>query len=146
MSANVMKQLSKELHAPAPKKFPRRHVFVDGIDDVWAMDLADMSEWKMVNDGNAWMMNIVDVFSRYAWSVPMANKTAAVVLHAFKSVIEASGRKPAKTWVDEGTEFYNKQMTKFIDANSITRYSTYGEHKSMFVERFNRTLKGRMWR
>jgi len=138
--------LSKELHAPVVKKYPRRSVYVDGIDNTWSMDLADMSEWKVKNDSMSWMLNIVDVFSRYAWSVPLPNKTASVVLEGFKSVIKESGRIPQKIWVDEGKEFYNKLMTSYIDEKKITRYSTYGEHKSMFVERFNRTLKGRMWR
>ena len=141
-----MKELSKELHAPVPKTYPRRKVFVDGIDDTWSMDLVDMTEWKHLNDANAWMLNIVDVFSRYAWSIPLSNKSAVVVLSGFQSVIGQSGRKPKKIWVDEGKEFYNSLMTSFIKKEGIIRYSTYGEHKSMFVERFNRTLKGRMWR
>lgn len=141
-----MAQLSKELHGPVRKKFPRRKVFVDGVDDTWGMDLVDMSEWKSSNDGFAWMLNIVDVFSRFAWSVPLQNKTATAVLSGFKTVLEESGRKPAKIWVDEGGEFYNKPMTTFITKENIIRYSTFGEHKSVFVERFNRTLKSRMWR
>jgi hypothetical protein len=140
------KELAKELHAPVVRNYPRRKVFVDGISNTHAMDLVDMSEWKHLNDSMAWMLNIVDVFSRFAWSIPLPNKSAAVVLNAFRSVIEQSHRKPKKIWVDEGKEFYNKLMDAYIKKEGIIRYSTYGEHKSMFVERFNRTLKGRMWR
>ena len=49
-------------------------------------------------------------------------------------------------WVDEGKEFYNKDMTAWVKDENITRYSTHGEHKSAIAERFNRTLKERMWR
>jgi hypothetical protein len=141
-----MAQLSKELHAPVQRLYPRRKVFVDGIDDTWSADLVDMTEWRGSNNGYGWMLNIVDVFSRYGWSVAIQDKSAAVVLVAFASVIKDSGRKPRKLWVDEGKEFYNKQMDAFIKREKIVRYSTFGEHKSCFVERFNRTLKGRMWR
>ena len=43
-------------------------------------------------------------------------------------------------------EFYNKDMTAWLKDENITRYSTHGEHKSAITERFNRTLKERMWR
>ena len=49
-------------------------------------------------------------------------------------------------WVDEGKEFYNKDMTAWLKDKNTTRYSTHGEHKSAIAERFNRTLKERMWR
>jgi hypothetical protein len=142
----MMKTIAKELHAPAHKKFPKRSVRVLGIDDVWSMDLVDMSEWKTKNDGMAWMLTIVDVFSRYAWAIPLRDKSAEVVLDGFKSVIDDSGRKPTKIWVDQGKEFYNKKMDAYREKQGIQIYSTHGDHKAMMVERFNRTLKGRMWR
>jgi len=100
------------------------------------------------------MLNIVDCFSKYAWSVPLKDKTAKTVLDAFKSVVKNSAnnggrqtpRQPKHLWVDEGKEFYNKDMTAWIKENDIVRYSTHGEHKSAVVERFNRTLKTNMWR
>ena len=141
-----MKQLSKELHRPFSQVYPRRKVFVSGIDNTWAMDLVDMSEWKDYNDGYAWMLNIVDVFSRYAWSVYLKDKSAAIVLKAFQDVIKKYGRKPSKIWVDDGKEFHNKLMDEYIKKQKIIRYGTYSDHKSTFVERFNRTLKSNMWR
>lgn len=49
-------------------------------------------------------------------------------------------------WIDLGKEFYNKEVDEWIKENGIIRYSTYGEHKSAVVERFNRTLKNMMWK
>ena len=100
------------------------------------------------------MLNIIDCFSKYAWSVPLKEKTAKTVLDAFKSVVKRSAsnvgrrspRLPKHLWVDEGKEFYNKDMTAWIKENDIVRYSTHGEHKSAVVERFNRTLKTNMWK
>ena len=101
--------------------------------------------------------NIVDCFSKYAWSVPLKDKSAKVVLAAFKLVVKRlrDGRGaeipqrsavPKHIWVDEGKEFYNKDMITWINQHNIVRYSTYGEHKSAVVERFNRTLKTVMWK
>jgi len=113
-----------------------------------------MQEWSKENKGFRYMLNIVDCFSKYAWSVPLKDKTAKTVLDAFKSVVKSSAnnggrqtpRQPKHLWVDEGKEFYNKDMTAWIKENDIVRYSTHGEHKSAVVERFNRTLKTNMWR
>ena len=92
------------------------------------------------------MLNVIDVFSKFAWSIPMKDKTGETTLAGFKQIVKESGRIPKFIWVDEGKEFYNKLMTEWLKENNITRYSTHGEHKSAVVERFNRTLKTNMWK
>ena len=87
------------------------------------------------------MLNVIDVFSKFAWSEPMKDKSAKTVLNAFKRVVKKSERQPKFIWIDEGKEFYNKDMTLWLKGTNITRYSTHGEHNSAVVERFNRTLK-----
>ena len=83
----------------------------------------------------------MDCFSEYAWSVPLKDKKGETVLDAFKYIVETSRRKPMYIWVDEGKEFYNKEMTAWLKDENIFRYSTHSEHKSAIAERFNRTLK-----
>ncbi|HRP37716.1 MAG TPA: transposase family protein, partial [Candidatus Dojkabacteria bacterium] len=87
------------------------------------------------NDGYKWILCIIDVFSKYAWCVPLKNKTATTVLEAFKKVVSDSKRTPSKLWTDKGSEFYNKQFEKWIKEKNIIMYSTYGESKSVVVER-----------
>ena len=105
-----------------------------------------MQEWSKMNKGYRYILNVIDCFSKYAWSVPLKDKKGETVLDAFKYIVKISDRKPAYIWVDEGKEFYNKDMTAWLKAEKITRYSTHGEHKSAIAERFNRTLKEMMWR
>ena len=128
------------------KKFQRRQVSINEIDDVWAADLVEMQEWNSVNKGYRYILNVVDCFSKYAWSVHLKDKMGRTVLDAFRYIVKTSNRKPMYIWVDEGKEFYNKDMTAWLKDGNITRYSTHGEHKSAIAERFNRTLKERMWR
>lgn len=92
------------------------------------------------------MLNVIDVFSKFAWSVPLKDKTGLTVLNALKEIIRKSGRKPNHIWVDKGKEFYNKYFDEWLKKNNIIRYSTFGEHKSAVIERFNRTLKEIMWK
>ena len=116
------------------------------VDEIWGADLVEMQEWSKQNNGYRYMLNIIDVFSKYAWSVPLKDKRGESVTIAFKSIVKSSNRQPKFLWVDQGKEFYNRNMDEWLKQNNITRYSTFGEHKSAVVERFNRTLKEKMWK
>ena len=105
-----------------------------------------MQEWSEENKGFRYMLNVIDVFSKFAWSIPLKDKKGITVLNAFKQIEKESGRIPKHIWVDEGKEFYNRNIDEWLKENNIIRYSTHGEHKSAVVERFNRTLKTNMWK
>ena len=100
MSWNI--KLAEELHKPVKSKFPRRQVIVYDVDDIWSCDLVEMQEWEDQNKGYRFILNIVDCFSKYAFSVPLKDKKAETVLNAFKVVCKESGRVPKHIWVDEG--------------------------------------------
>lgn len=121
-------------------------VVADGMDAVWAMDLADMQEWNESNGGNRYILVVVDVFTRYAWCVPLKNKTAGVAWEAFKGIMDASKAQPKEIWVDQGSEFYNKVWTAKLKHLGIGRYSTYSPQKVSIAERFIQTLKRAIWR
>jgi hypothetical protein len=131
---------ANELHKNVNLIKEYRQVITDGIDDVWAIDLVDMGSYS---GDYRYILTCVDCFSRYAWAVPMRVKTEDASLDAFKRIL-ASGRKPTRIWTDRGTEFWNSKWNKFLKERDIGHYSTF-EHVSM-VERFNRTLKTRMWK
>jgi len=56
------------------------------------------------------MLTVIDVFSKYAWSIPLKNKTGQTTSNTFKIIVNQSGRQPMFIWVDDGKEFYNKYM------------------------------------
>ena len=57
------------LHKPARKKYPRNRVIVSRIDEQWAIDLVDLQSLSKYNDGYKYLLNCIDIFSKYAWSV-----------------------------------------------------------------------------
>ena len=140
-----LKQLSRELQRPVIKRFKRRKVKAAGVDDVWAMDLLDVQKWQKQNKGYKYLLNIIDVYSRWVWSVPLPDKKKETVFEAFLWVVEDSNRRPRHIWVDQGGEFYNRLFTNWIRQHGIIRYSTYSDYKVSIVERFNRTLRTLMW-
>ena len=105
-----------------------------GVDDIWGADLVDMQEWSRINNDFKYMLNVIDIFSKYAWSIPLKDKKGETVTEAFKYIVKNSNRKPRHIWVDQSKEFYNKIMDEWLKENKINRYSTFGEHKSEILK------------
>ena len=55
-------------------------------------------------------------------------------------------RKPRKTWIDHGSEFFNNKFKSFLKENDIEMYSTFNEGKSVVAERFIKTLKNKIYK
>ena len=53
------------------KRFPRNPYTVTNIDDIWEMDLAVLSSLSKYNNKNKYLLNVIDAFTRYAWSEPL---------------------------------------------------------------------------
>ena len=136
----LMKQDTYTLHKPVRRNFKRNRVIVGGIDQQWQMDLANMQSMQKFNDGYRYLLVCIDVFSKYAWVVPLKNKTGPSLVNAFK-VILSSGRKPEKIMTDQGTEFLNHHFRALMQKEDIELYNTYNETKASIVERLIRTLK-----
>ena len=141
----LMKQDTYTLHKPIRRHFKRNRVIVGGIDQQWQMDFADMQSMQKFNDGYRYLLVCIDVFSKYAWVVPLKNKKGPSLVEAFK-IILSSGRKPEKIITDQSTEFFNKHFKALLKDEDIELYNTYNETKASVVERLIRTLKTRMWR
>ena len=141
----LQSSLAYTLHRPRRRHFPTLPVVVYGIDEQWAADLVEVQQLSRYNKGVRYLLTVVDVFSKYAWVRPLTRKTGAEVQRAFESIFR-EGRTPLKLQTDDGKEFYNKTMTTFFKRYNILHFSTKGDTKASVVERFNRTLKERLYR
>ncbi len=117
----IEEQLADELHKPIFTKFQRRKVYSKEVDYIWSADLIELNNDK----GYKYALTVIDLRSRYAWVVPLKNKTGNTLMLAFQQIFNKSKRKPKKLWTDEGREFYNKTFMNFLKNNSITLYSTF---------------------
>ena len=133
------------LHHPVRIHFKRNPVIAEGIDSQWQIDLVDVQSLAKYNDNYRFLLTCVDIFSRYAWVEPLKNKTGVATVEAFKRILN-SKRKPATVQADKGTEFLNKSFQSFLKQRGIKFFTTYSEMKAAYVERFNRTLKTKMWK
>ena len=135
------------LHKPIRRKFKRRQTRVGGIDFQWQADLADLQKLAKDNEEHRYLLCVIDVFSKYAWVVPIYNKTSASLIKAFQSILKTSGRIPKSLQTDKGSEFKNREFQKFLKSMKIHFFTTENpETKASIVERFQRSLKSRMWK
>lgn len=134
------------LHKSVRLKFRRRKTFAVGIDDLWQADLVDVSNLSKYNDDNKYLLTCIDVFSKYAQVLPLKSKTGAALTQAF-SMFLSNGRQPAHLQTDKGMEFLNKRFQTMLDKNGIRFYTSENDDvKAAVVERFNRSLKTKMWK
>jgi hypothetical protein len=135
-------QRTYTLHKPCRKKFSRNPTVVHGIDSQWQADLADMQDYADSNDGNRYIFTVIDVFSKFAWAIPVKKKDSKLMKDAFVSLFEKSSpRIPERLQTDKGLEFYNSSVQNLLKSKHIHHFSTESSLKAAIVERFNRTLK-----
>ena len=128
-------KLANELHKPIIRKFKKRKVYSSFKDNIWGVDLADMQLISKYNKGIKYLLCVIDLFSKYAFVVPLKDKKGATITDAFQSILDKSKKKPNKMWVDQGSEFYNNNFKKLLKNNDIIMYSTHNEGKSVVAER-----------
>ena len=138
-------QYTYSLHKPYKKPSVYRKTITPGIDDMWQADLVEMREFVDFNNGFNYMLCVIDCYSKFAWVEPMKTKTGAETANAFEKIFE-KGRRPNILQFDQGKEFYNDKVKSVLSDRGINYYSTDSDKKAAVVERFNRTLKSRMWK
>ncbi|KAL6417047.1 hypothetical protein ACFW04_013035 [Cataglyphis niger] len=136
------------LHRPVRRKFPRLHYNVTNIDDLWEADLIDLRNLKSYNDGYSYLLTVIDALSKFVWVEPLHDKTGACVVKAFQRIFSRNNdRLPVYLQTDKGKEFIARHVQNFLKEKDIRfRVTRNPDIKAAIVERFNRTLKERMWR
>ena len=146
MSNDWSQQLDEELHKPITRNFRKRRVISYEIDKIWAGDLVEIQKYSKWNKGVKYLLTVIDVFSKYGWIVPLKDKKTESVSSAFDRIFKKSKGKPEKLWTDKGSEFISKHFKEFLKKKNITLYHTENEEKSSVVERWNKTMKNKMWK
>ena len=135
---------SYTLHKPTNKPKLYRRIYTKGINYLYQCDLVDLSSLQRENDGYKWIITIIDTFSKKAWAFKMKRKTGPSIVEVMTPFFRMN--TPQKIQFDQGSEFYNRLFLKLLKKHKIKHYSVYSEQKAAIIERFNRTLKTRMFR
>ena len=76
------------------------------------------------NKGISYLLCTIDLFSKYAFVVPLRDKEGVSITNAFQSILYKQKRKPNKIWVDPGRKLYNTHFKKWLKDIDIIMYST----------------------
>ena len=138
------KQETYTRHKPVKRYKPLKTIAA-GLDVDQQIDLADMRRIKKENNHHGYILTCVDVLSRYAWAVPVKNKSAENVAKAYQKIID-EGRIPWRVFSDKGREFMG-EFRKLLEANDIQQiFIENPVVKASLAERYNRTLKSRLYK
>jgi hypothetical protein len=141
----VQNQDAYSLLRPLKRKFRRNRIIPAGRDDLWDMDLADVSNIAKYNNGIKFWLIVIDVFSRYLWLKPLTDKSHISVVNALNEIL-SEGRVPKKIRSDKGKEFLNRWANKFFRDKGIYHFTTQNETKANYAERVIRTMKNLVYR
>lgn len=139
-------QWTYQFHKPTQYKFPRRRYMVRGVNEQWQADLVEMQPYSKQNQGYRYILCVIDIFSRYAYTRPLHDKTGKEVAQALSDILKSSGVTPKRLQTDQGREFYNKEVQQLLAQNNIELFSVFSEKKAAIVERFQRTLQEKLYR
>ena len=133
------------LYRGARKTTANDQIVVSGIDSQWEADLIDVQELASLNKGFRFLLTVIDTLSKYAWVVPIKNKTGVATSEAFAKIFK-KGRVPRYLRTDAGKEFENSVVQKTLKKNKVHHFTAKNTVKAAIVERFNRTLRAKMWK
>ena len=98
-------QLAEELHKPIIKEFKKRNVYSSFKENIWGVDLANMQLISKFVKGIRFLLCVVDIFSKYAWIIPLKDKKGVTIVNAFQSTLNNTKRKRNKIWLDKRNKF-----------------------------------------
>lgn len=129
------------LHKEARNKFKRNPTYVYYKRYQFQVDLVELGSLKEFNKPFNFLFNCIDIFTRFAWTVPLKTKQALEVLDAFKTVLHKAESKCQSLLSDRGSEIKNKHMQDFCRTQKIRLLHSDTLGHAGFVERFNRSQK-----
>jgi transposase InsO family protein len=106
---------------------------------ILAMDLVNMEKFEV--RGYKYLLNCIDMSSRFIYSVALKNKTENEVLNGFKKKYNKSKIKAVRS--DNGSEFINKKYKDYLEKNGIKQILSEASkpQSNGMIERANATIK-----
>ena len=146
MSQQELEQWANEVHKPFKKPNILLKVKVFDKDDIWSADLIELPPEYRGRTHYKFVLTVIDLYTKFAWVRKLKNKTGSEVSKAFEDIIKSSNRKSKKIWVDQGSEYYNRNFKSMLKDYNIEMYSTFNEGKAVIIENFNRILKSKLFK
>jgi hypothetical protein len=137
----IEKQNVNQLHKPVQKvKNNLKFITASAPNEIWQIDLLDYQKYSRQNKGFKYIFICVDIFTRFARTEVIKNKTAMNAVDAFKKM--AKDEKPQAIYSDDGSEWKAEFNNLLKDKNIIHQVNDFGDHNALgIIYRFSRTIK-----
>ena len=126
--------LADELHKPIIRKFNKRKVYSQFKDNIWGVDLVDMQSLSRKNKGIKYLLCAIDLYSKYAFVIPLKDKKGISIVNAFDKIIKQSIEDYKNNKIKH--KEIEKQINKIKYAIKI-----YKKHQKAFKNRINKNKK-----
>ena len=143
MKKDLTKIFIDEIESRPPKKtYPPDKLTYNHIDEIWSIDLAEFSDYKISNNkGFRYIFIIIENFSDYVWAIPLKNKNSKTITDEFSNTLTKSKRKLLKNESDREGEWYNCISQNFLKSKKFHRYSRFTNKRPSIAERAIRTIR-----
>ena len=142
----LQQQEPYSLQRPTRKRFQRAAVNVSGLDDQWDMDLMDMTKYVKENNDMAFVLVVIDIFSKFLWLRSLKDKRGSTVSIALADIFK-TGRQPNRIRSDKGQEFKAKPVQMLLQRRGIKHiFAQNTEVKANYAERVIKTIKTKITR
>ena len=136
---------SYTLFKQSRKNFKSDRIFIPAPNVQFSADLIDLPSLAVENDGYRYILTFIDNFSRFTHAGPLKDKTPATVAAAMSKLFDKT-KGFTYLCTDKGSEFLGKPFKELVRRARVTRFYALNSTKDGMVERFNRTLKTRMFK
>ena len=117
---NVITFIDEIYSNPYRKNYPTNEIIYNHIEEIWSVDLLDMSHYKISNNKLfRYIFVIFDNFSKHTWCIPLKNRNTQTITDEFSKNRSISKRKAIKIESDRGKQFYNSIFQKFMILKNI---------------------------
>ena len=118
-------------------------LLIDLLEDIyqWDSDTANMVSYQKHNDNYSYFTVFIDIFTRYLFTFPLKTLTGVEMVVVMQEVMEKQQTKPKILRTDQGSEYKNKEVERFLSQEKIKHVFTYYETKANYAERVIKTIK-----
>ena len=109
------KELAEGLHKPIIGKSNKQKVYSSFMDNIWSADLVDMQLVSKFNKGFTFLLCVIDIFTNYAWVIPLKDKKGITITNVFQKILDESNRNPNKIYIDKDSKLYNRSMKAWLE-------------------------------
>lgn len=139
VKAFLMTQKTYTLHKPIRKPKVYRRIIVKGLGELYQADLVDLQKYARVNNNYRYICFIICCFSKRLWTFKLKSKSGLAMRKALAQFFILNRVKLLQS--DQGSEFFNKDFKRMMDAFGIKLYHTNTDKKAAIAERVQRTIR-----